>query len=103
MLLNDAGRVYDPDVVHAFIDIMGEFPPGSLLRLQHGEVVLVNQPAPDPDGPIPALLVADATGRRLPAPEPRSFLPGEVAAYLTPDRAGVVPAQILEHAGTAAD
>ncbi len=103
VLLNDAGRVYDPDVVHAFIDIMGEFPPGSLLRLQHGEVVLVNQPAPDPDGPIPALLVADATGRRLPVPEPRSFLPGEVAAYLTPDRAGVAPAQILEHAGMAAD
>lgn len=99
VLLGGAGGMYDPDVVHAFIDIMGEFPPGSLLRLQHGEVVLVDRPAPDPDGPISALLVADATGRRLPAPEPRPFLSGEVAAYLTPDRAGVTPAQILEHAG----
>jgi HD-GYP domain-containing protein (c-di-GMP phosphodiesterase class II) len=103
VLLNDAGGMYDPDVVHAFIDIMGEFPPGSLLRLQQGEVVLVSQPAPDPDGPIPALQVTDATGRRLPAPEPRCFLPGEVAAYLTPDRAGVSPAQVLEPAGAAAD
>ncbi len=101
MLLSDAGGMYDPDVVHAFIDIMGEFPPGSLLRLQGGEVVLVNQPTPDPDGPIPAVLVADAGGRRLPSPEPCSFLPGQVAAYLTPDRAGATPAQILEHAGAA--
>ena len=94
--------MYDPDVVHAFLDVMGEFPPGSLLRLQHGEVVLVDKPAADPDGPLPALLVVDSLGRRLPQPEPRSFLPGEVAGYLTPDRAGISPAQILEHAGPAA-
>jgi HD-GYP domain-containing protein (c-di-GMP phosphodiesterase class II) len=99
ILLKDAGGMYDPDVVHAFIDIMGEFPPGSLLRLQGGQVVLVNRPAPDPDGPIPALLVTDAGGRHLPSPEPHSFLPGEVTSYLTPDRAGITPAQILEHAG----
>jgi len=100
LLLDGAGGVYDPDVVHAFIDIMGEFPPGSLLRLQGGEVVLVNRPTPDPEGPVPALLVVEPGGRRLSTPEPRSFLPGEVAAYLTPERAGVTPALILEHAGT---
>ena len=103
VLLNDAGGVYDPDVVHAFIDVMGEFPPGSLLRLQKGEVVLVSRPAPAPDGPIPALLVVDDQGRHLPSPEPCTFASDEVTAYLTPDRAGVNPALALEHAGAAAD
>ncbi|MBP1631819.1 MAG: hypothetical protein H6Q11_107 [Acidobacteria bacterium] len=103
VLLNDAGGVYDPDVVHAFIDVMGEFPPGSLLRLQKGEVVLVSRPAPDPDGPIPALLVVDDQGRHLPSPEPCTFASDEVTAYLTPDRAGVNPALALEHAGAGAD
>jgi HD-GYP domain-containing protein (c-di-GMP phosphodiesterase class II) len=96
VLLEGAGSMYDPDVVHAFVDIMGEFPPGSLLRLQHGEVVLVHRPAPDPDGPIPALLVIDAGGRRLAGREPRSFLPGEVTSYLTPASAGIDPAAYLE-------
>jgi len=103
VLLADAGTFYDPDVVHAFIDIMGEFPPGSLLRLQRGEVVMVDRPAPDAEGPVPALLVVDAAGRKLARPEPRSFLPGEVAGYLTPDRAGVDPALILEQVGASAD
>jgi HD-GYP domain-containing protein (c-di-GMP phosphodiesterase class II) len=101
ILLAGAGTMYDPDVVHAFIDLMGEFPPGSLLRLQRGEVVLVNRAAADPDGPVPALLVVDPDGRRLETPEPRSFLPGEVTGYLTPERAGVTPASILESAGVA--
>ncbi|MBM3695810.1 MAG: HD-GYP domain-containing protein [Actinobacteria bacterium] len=101
VLLDGAGTMYDPDVVHAFIDVMGEFPPGSLLRLRGGETVLVSRPAGDPDRPVPALMMIDAAGRRLSQPEPLSFHPGEVAAYLTPERAGVTPALILEHAGPA--
>jgi hypothetical protein len=95
--------MYDPDVVYAFIDIMGEYPPGSLLRLRGGEIVMVNRPATDPAGPVPALLVADASGRRLADPEPRAFLRAEVAAHLTPHQAGISPAAFLTHAGAAAD
>jgi HD-GYP domain-containing protein (c-di-GMP phosphodiesterase class II) len=102
VLLDGAGTMYDPDVVYAFIDVVGEYPPGSLLRLQGGEVVVVTQPAPDPAGPVPALLVVDAAGRRLPAPEPRPFTRIEVTAHLTPDRAGITPASVLEYAGSPA-
>jgi len=102
VLLEGAGTMYDPDVVYAFIDIMGEYPPGSLLRLRGGETVLVNRPAADPTGPVPALLVVDASGRRLADPEPRAFLRTEVTAHLTPDRAGISPATLLAHAGAMA-
>jgi HD-GYP domain-containing protein (c-di-GMP phosphodiesterase class II) len=102
VLLEGAGTMYDPDVVYAFIDIMGEYPPGSLLRLRSGETVLVTRPAPDPLGPVPALLVVDARGRQLADPRPKTFVRGEVAAHLTADRAGVAPAAFLAHAGMVA-
>jgi HD-GYP domain-containing protein (c-di-GMP phosphodiesterase class II) len=102
VLLDGAGTMYDPDVVYAFIDVVGEYPPGSLLRLRGGEIVVVTQPAPDPTGPVPALLVGDAAGRRLPAPEPRPFARTEVTAHLTPDLAGITPASVLEYAGAPA-
>jgi hypothetical protein len=82
--------------------VVREYPPGSLLKLQRSEIVVVTQPAPDPAGSVPALLVVDATGRRLSAPGPRPFTRIEVTAHLTPDRAGITPASLLEYAGSPA-
>src|SRR3972149_6534092 len=36
VLLDGAGTIHDPDVLRLFIEMMGHYPPGSLLRLAPG-------------------------------------------------------------------
>lgn len=93
-LIDGAGTSFHPDVVAAFVDVMGLYPPGSLLRLSGGEIVMVMEAA---EGEPPtAALVMDSFGERLAHPDVRSLDPREVVDLLTPEAAGVFPAEVLE-------
>ncbi len=96
VILNGAATSYDPDFVKAFIHLMGVYPPGSLLQLRGGEVVMViGQEDGDPHRPKVAL-VKDRMGSAIPEPEPIDFAPDQVVDQLLPDRVGIDPASLLE-------
>jgi hypothetical protein len=101
VLLNRAGSMYDPDMVTAFIRLVGLYPPGSILRLGAGEVVIVVSPPPEPDAPLPVLLVRDTSGFEIMEPEPMTVPVGDVAEQLLPQQAGIDPAAYLESAEAA--
>ncbi len=96
VLLNGAGTSYDPDLVRAFIQLMGVYPPGSLLQMSTGEVVLVVDQEPGEPERSRVVIVKDAAGNVIGEPEPVPFRPGDVVDQLLPDRVGVDPASVLE-------
>lgn len=93
ILVRGAGDAYDPDVVEVFNRMLGLYPPGSLLRLESGEVVMVGAGA---GGARPAMLVRDRTGVLLDVPEPIDISGSRVVEALVPDDVGVPPASLLE-------
>ncbi len=96
VILNGAATSYDPDFVRAFIHLMGVYPPGSLLQLRSGEVIMVvGQEDGDPQRPRVAL-VRDRFGNLIETPEPAPFAPDQVVDQLLPDRVGVDPASLLD-------
>jgi len=98
ILLRGAGEAYDPDVLEAFNRMMGLYPPGSLLRLESGETVMVTAGAGGSRG---AMVVRDGVGALLDVPEPIDLQGRRVAAELLPDDVGVPPASLLEAAEAA--
>jgi len=98
-LRDGAGSWWDPDAVLAFIHLMGMYPPGSLLRLRDGRVVVVTGPAEEPGACPPALLVVDAAGHRPADPEPVAFDNDAVADLLTPEQVDAPPAAVLAGVG----
>ncbi|MBM3694343.1 MAG: HD domain-containing protein [Actinobacteria bacterium] len=95
ILSRGKGEAFDPDVVEAFIRMMGLYPPGSLLRLESGEVVVVTAGT---GGSPRALVVSDASGALLEVPEPLDLAGCRVAGELLSDDVGVPPASLLEAA-----
>ncbi len=95
ILVRGAGEAYDPDVVEAFNRMLGLYPPGSLLRLEGGEVVMVTASA---GGAHRALMVRDPAGTLLDVPEPFDLAGRRVAETLLADEVGVPPASLLEAA-----
>lgn len=95
VLERGAGEAYDPDVVAAFKVMMGLYPPGSLLRLEGGEVVMVTSGA---GGSRRAMVVRNDGGHLLEVPEPIDLQGRKVAGDLLPDDIGVPPASLLEAA-----
>ncbi|MFH1103442.1 MAG: HD domain-containing phosphohydrolase [Actinomycetota bacterium] len=93
VLLDGAGTIHDPDLLRLFIEMMGHYPPGSLLRLAGGEVVMV---VPSDDEGIAAVVVREPDGSTTPRPRPITFGAGEVGAQLLPDEAGIDPGSLLE-------
>ncbi|MEX2418831.1 MAG: HD domain-containing phosphohydrolase [Acidimicrobiia bacterium] len=89
VLLAGAGTAYDADLLKLFIEMMGHYPPGSLLRLNGGEIVMIT-PA---DG---AVVVREGDGALVERPRPITFPPGDVVAQLLPAEAGVDPSSLLE-------
>ena len=75
--------------------MMGLYPPGSLLRLDSGEVVMMTAAAGGARG---AMLVRDGSGALLDVPEPFDLAGRRVAEALLPDDVGVPPASLLEAA-----
>ena len=92
VLSGGSGTAFDPDVVTAFLRMMGEYPPGSLLRTGDGAVVMVTGSGPSSDG----LIVRDSEGRRLEDPEPVELAIREMVGPILADEAGIEPAEMLE-------
>jgi HD-GYP domain-containing protein (c-di-GMP phosphodiesterase class II) len=93
VLLGGAGTAYDPDLLKLFIEMMGHYPPGSLLRLPGGEVVMIT-PGDGPAGR--AVVVRERDGALIERPRPIEFSPSDVVAQLLPAEAGVDPSSLLE-------
>jgi HD-GYP domain-containing protein (c-di-GMP phosphodiesterase class II) len=93
VLLSGAGTAHDADLLRLFIEMMGHYPPGSLLRLPGGEVIMVI-PSDDPSGA--AVVVRERDGSVVDRPRPIAFVPSDVVAQLLPDEAGVDPGSLLE-------
>ncbi len=96
VLLLGASTSYDPDMVMAFIRMMGAYPAGSLLQLSTGQLIMVTHLAEnDPKRPS-GVIVRGADGVDLDDPEPIDFDPGLVIDQLLPTMAGIDPATLLE-------
>ena len=93
VLLDGAGTVHDPDLLRLFIEMMGHYPPGSLLRLAGGEVVMV---VPSEDEAVAGVVVRESDGGLPERPRPVVVGVGDIAAQLLPDEAGVDPGSLLE-------
>lgn len=98
VLLKGSGTLYDPDFVRAFIDMVGIYPPGSLLQLDGGEVAMVTQT--HEGGSVPDLvLVRTREGALLDVPEPMTATGRSIVDQLVPGQVGVDPAALLEKVG----
>ncbi len=94
VLHNGAGGHFDPDLVRTLSELVGVFPPGSMLRLEDGRVALVTHKGEDQ---VPeAMLVADASGELLPMPEPIALHRETVVEEVMADAVGFDPASVLE-------
>lgn len=93
LLLDGAGTVHDPDVVRLFIEMMGTYPTGSILRLVGGEVVVV---VPAEDGGRCGIVVRESDGTLADGRRSISFASDDVVAQLLSDEAGVDPGSVLE-------
>ena len=98
VLLKGSGTFYDPDFVRAFIELVGIYPPGSLLLLDGGEVAMVTQTVEI--GEVPDLvLVKTVDGTLLEEPEEMSAVGRTILDQVVPGLVGVDPAALLERAG----
>lgn len=95
ILLNAAGTSYDPDLVRAFIHMMGVYPPGSLLQLDDGSVVMVVRQGPQASG-MHTVVVRDASRRLVESPYPAHVMSERIVDQVLPGHVGVDPASLLE-------
>ncbi|MBT8207333.1 MAG: HD domain-containing protein, partial [Acidimicrobiia bacterium] len=96
VLLGHIGGSYDPDLVRAFIKMMGVYPPGSVLELQSGVTVLVTHMEEEQEIEAHAVIVKGSDGVALSSPEPVTVRLEDVVAQVLPEVAGVDPAALLE-------
>jgi len=98
VLLSGAGSIYDPDFTRAFIEMVGVYPPGSLLELSDGDVVMVTRA--NEGGGAPDVVLLRPSGEAL-LEEPMEATIGErtVADQLLPEVVGVEAAALLERVG----
>ncbi len=92
IIVEGAGTAYDPDLVRVFVHMLGEYPPGSLLQLDTGEVVMVT---PGEDRDLRGVLVRDMAGVLVEEPEPVLLAERRVVGQLLAEEAGVDPAALL--------
>lgn len=98
ILLDGAGDSLDPDMVRAFVRMMGVYPPGSLLQMDGGEILIVTKHSADDPGLIGGVLVQDGSGAAIEA-EPMSTQMDLIAGQLLPSEVGIDPASVLQGAG----
>jgi hypothetical protein len=102
VLKRNDGTQFDQNLVRRFVQLLGIYPPGNLVRLTSGEVgVVVQVHAPDPYRPRVKLLF-DAGGRRLDAPPERNLWEpspaggvDSVVSPVEPSEAGIDPLDFM--------
>ena len=98
VLLKGSGTFYDPDFVRAFIDLVGIYPPGSLLLLDGGEIAMVTQTV-DAGTPPDLVLVKTTDGTVLDDPEPLLASDRTILDQVVPGQVGIDPPTLLEKVG----
>ncbi len=102
LLLDKAGSAYHPDMVRAFIRMLGVYPPGSLLRLTDGTVaVTTRRPGPGAAEEVLAVRVLDGGGQRI-DPEEVAVRQDDVVGLEHAHQLGLEPAGLME-AGAVVD
>ena len=101
--IND-GKQFDQNLVRRFVQLLGVYPPGNLVRLTSGEIAVVTQiHAPDPHRPRVRVLI-NKEGNRLELPHDRNLWEatpeGEqssIAAPVEPALYGIDPLTYLQN------
>jgi len=99
ILLQGAGGAFDPDIVKSFISLMGIFPPGSVLRLLTGELIVISHHTGQADQ-LEGVMVRTAGGEDI-EPEPMTIQAEQIGQQVLAESAGIEPAALLERAGVA--
>lgn len=101
VLKSNDGSHFDQHLVRRFVQLLGIYPPGTLVKLNTGEIAVVVQThAPDPHRPRVRILFA-ADGGRLDTPKDRNLFDAEESAGrsilspLDPADYGVDPLALL--------
>jgi hypothetical protein len=104
VLKRNDGTQFDQHLVRRFVQLLGIYPPGNLVRLTTGEIAVVtNVHAPDPHRPRVRVLCS-SDGARLDLPYDRNLWeparPGAdqdaIVGPLDPDEYGIDPLNHLE-------
>ncbi|NNC93674.1 MAG: HD-GYP domain-containing protein, partial [Acidimicrobiia bacterium] len=99
ILLQGAGGHFDPDIVKSFISLMGIFPPGSVLRLLTGELVVISHHSGQAEQ-LEGVMVRTAAGEDI-EPEPVKVQADQIGQQILAESVGIEPAALLERAGVA--
>lgn len=101
VLTHNDGQQFDQHLVRRFVQLLGIYPPGNLVKLSTGEVAVVVQVhAPDPHRPR-VRVIFGADGAKLDPPQERSLFamtgdqPQTVISPVDPADVGVDPLALL--------
>ena len=87
-IISKKGEVFDPIVVDAFVEMMGIYPPGSVVELDGGEIGIVISPT--------TVVIIDKQGKEI----SRTDNIYRIARTLTPEEAGIDPSAVYFALGT---
>ncbi len=76
-----AGTHLDGSLVDKFVEIMGLYPVGTLIRLDNNEIAVVCKPNPENKEAPTVKVIIDATGQRLEIPVMQMLADGEGTCY----------------------
>jgi putative nucleotidyltransferase with HDIG domain len=104
VLKRNDGTQFDQNLVRRFVQLLGVYPPGNLVRLRSGEIAVVTQVhAPDPHRPRVRVLI-NKDGARLELPYDRNLWEpgpdgeqGAIAAPVEPSDYGIDPLIYLQN------
>jgi HD-GYP domain-containing protein (c-di-GMP phosphodiesterase class II) len=93
MVMEGSGTAYDPDLVAVFARMLGHYPPGSLLRLDSGEVVVVTGGDAEASR---AVVVRDGEGIAVEPGERFELDRDRVVAHLAAADTGIDTSELIE-------
>lgn len=65
---SQCGTSLEPEIVERFLELVGKFPVGSVVRLDSGEIGVVLMPSSDDRGAATVRVVVDSSGRSVSVP-----------------------------------